>query len=219
MGNVPRHATPTPSPPPSSISGVALPTATSLSTKISALYPGRAKSHRVPTQTLRILPLPLTVPAAVADARQPVRGFLVVVPPFIIAVDSHGEPDARHAILDVPQTLQDTPLGGQAVLILDAAVAADKVLVLVPSWLLMCAPSLRAHASLLRHFAHPAVQAHTDMVAVQCDALTGQACEHSCEKLTPMARVQIRVVQPGGRSAERMPAEVAARTVCPPLAG
>lgn len=67
--------------------------------------------------------------------------FLVVSPPFVIAVDSFGQPDPRHAMLDIPASFVGTRLEGTEAQILDAAVVADKLVLATPAWLLMCDPS------------------------------------------------------------------------------
>lgn len=70
--------------------------------------------------------------------------FLVVSPPFVIAVDSFGQPDPGHAMLDIPASLSRTRLEGTDVQVLDAAVVADKLVLVAPAWLLMCDSSLCA---------------------------------------------------------------------------
>ena len=133
-------------PPPSSVgdsSAAAAPphaSPSTLSSTISALYP---RVHRgssalpppPPRGFLKILPLPATRAASA-------QRFLVVAPPFAIAVDGAGQPDAARAVLDVQDSLRDTPLGSQSVTIVDAAVAHTKLFVAVPSWLLMCAAAV-----------------------------------------------------------------------------
>lgn len=64
--------------------------------------------------------------------------FLVVSPPFVIAVDSFGQPDQRHAMLDIPTSFTGTRLEGTELQILDAAVVSDKLVLATPTWLLMC---------------------------------------------------------------------------------
>lgn len=100
-----------------------------------------------------ILPLVSTLPVAASEtagsnsniagllAGGPTRAmkFLVVSPPFVIAVDSFGQPDPRHAMLDIPASFTGTRLEGSDVQILDAAVVADKLVLATPASLLMCA--------------------------------------------------------------------------------
>lgn len=112
-----------------------------------------------------ILPLVSTLPVSTGvntissvgtvglSAGAPARSlkFLVVSPPFVIAVDSFGQPDSRHAILDIPASFKGTRLEGSDVQILDAAVVADKLVLATPAWLLMCAASNRLHSTAVPH--------------------------------------------------------------------
>jgi hypothetical protein len=56
-----------------------------------------------------------------------------------MAVDAAGEPDPMHAILDIAASLQHTPLGGDRLAVVGAAVVGDKLFLALPAWLLMCA--------------------------------------------------------------------------------
>jgi hypothetical protein len=67
--------------------------------------------------------------------------FLVVSPPFVIAVDCYGQPDPKHAILDISASFTGSRLEGSDVQVLDAAVVTDKLVLATPAWLLMCDPS------------------------------------------------------------------------------
>lgn len=95
---------------------------------------------------LWILPLSSSLGGAetasnVAGARQ-TGHFLVVSPPFVIAVDPLGQPDPRHAMLDIAASFRGTSLEGSSLMMLDATVLADKLVIATQSWLLMCVHSL-----------------------------------------------------------------------------
>jgi hypothetical protein len=118
----------------------------SLSHRLSALSEkALRRGPAQPRNAIRILPLPAASVqgsrGAVATGAAAAR-FLLVVPPFAVAMDGLGQPDPMHGVLDIAQSLDDTPLGGEAVTVCDAAVAADKLLLSLPSWLLMCGAHL-----------------------------------------------------------------------------
>jgi hypothetical protein len=140
--NTPNPRVNTPSRNPSSASGSAAHQAgSSLNSSFSAFYRRHTRARSTAATSLRILPLPHRM-ARGGNAVRAEGGanFLVVASPFVIVVDCQGEPDPLHTILDIPQSLEDTPLGGEAVSVLDATVLADKVFIAVHSWLIMCGP-------------------------------------------------------------------------------
>lgn len=55
----------------------------------------------------------------------------------MIAVDALGQPDPQHAMLDIAASFRGTHLEGSSLMMLDAAVLADKLVIATQSWLLM----------------------------------------------------------------------------------
>eukprot|EP00892_Ulva_mutabilis_P008715 jgi/Ulvmu1/6215/UM028_0071.1 len=103
---------------------------------------GLAKPPRR-TSRRRLWILPLATSSSAADSAAapatPVQmgQFLVVSPPFVIAVDALGQPDPRHAMLDIAASFRGTHLEGSSLMMLDAAVLADKLVIATQSWLLI----------------------------------------------------------------------------------
>lgn len=110
---------------------------------------GIGKASRSPARR-RLWILPLASSSSVSEAASTVGGavhlgsFLVVSPPFVIAVDALGQPDPGHAMLDIAASFRGTHLEGSSLMMLDAAVLADKLVIATQSWLLMYA---LAHSS------------------------------------------------------------------------
>ena len=103
--------------------------------------------QRGQTSRRRLWILPLASSSSMTDAASvtgvPARlgHFLVVSPPFVVAVDALGQPDPRHAMLDIAASFRGTHLEGSSLMMLDAAVLADKLVIATQSWLLMYAPA------------------------------------------------------------------------------
>jgi hypothetical protein len=133
--------------------------ASTFSSRIAALYHGHAAPAHASQRSVRILPL-LSAPTA---PTKPQRGerHVVVAPPFAVVVAADGAPDPAFAVLDIAHSVARSTIAGGcggALVVLDAAVAADKLILAIPSWILMCGPvatdaSLQGLVATLRRFA------------------------------------------------------------------